>query len=434
MSDLMERDDAAVPSGTESEGQAQVLDALRQQYGISLLPTDLAAIQEMGFELLPQEGLARVSGALQQIPGLLHGQSLQNAYQETYAGAYRLLIPEGCGNAPKMDISRLTEEFGPDAESMIFMSPDGKIKRHGGVQKIDPPDVRAQQAAYLAFSAASVATSQYFLYRIDKKLETIESTTTEIIQFLESDKKNQLKGNYEALLDYYNRLHSIMEDNSLRQATLQQVAAIQRESMQAMSFYQEKVQQEYTLINEQLKRQVKKVLELLNKAKLSLSCYWLSVFVYEFSVTLEILLAQNTAGRSLKQIQQKIAEYEQFYQLYKELVPKYGKESGEAWLKAGFTAGMLSTFVPGIGIAAGAAIGVLQHLSDDIISNSIKKAEVSYTLPDQIQPERLTEIAGGIGELDKLYRGPIELAISGDQIYFRPINEEDAAAEGGQNG
>lgn len=434
MSDLMERDDAAVPSGIEAEGQAQVLDALRQQYGISLLPTDLAAIQEMGFELLPQEGLARVSGALQQIPGLLHGQNLQNAYQETYAGAYRLLIPEGCGNAPKMDISRLTEEFGPDAESMIFMSPDGKIKRHGGVQKIDPPDVRAQQAAYLAFSAASVATSQYFLYRIDKKLETIESTTTEIIQFLESDKKNQLKGNYETLLDYYNRLHFIMEDDSLRRAALQQVAAIQRESMQAMSFYQEKVQQEYTLINEQLKKQVKKVLELLNKAKLSLSCYWLSVFVYEFSVTLEILLAQNTAGRSLKQIQQKIAEYEQFYQLYKELVPKYGKESGEAWLKAGFTAGMLSTFVPGIGIAAGAAIGVLQHLSDDIISNSIKKAEVSYTLPDQIQPERLTEIAGGIGELDKLYHGPIELAISGDQIYFRPINEEDAAAEEGQNG
>lgn len=434
MSDLMERDDAAVPSGIEAEGQAQVLDALRQQYGISLLPTDLAAIQEMGFELLPQEGLARVSGALQQIPGLLHGQSLQNAYQETYAGAYRLLIPEGCGNAPKMDISRLTEEFGPDAESMIFMSPDGKIKRHGGVQKIDPPDVRAQQAAYLAFSAASVATSQYFLYRIDKKLETIESTTTEIIQFLESDKKNQLKGNYETLLDYYNRLHFIMEDDSLRQAALQQVAAIQRESMQAMSFYQEKVQQEYALINEQLKRQVKKVPELLNKAKLSLSCYWLSIFVYEFSVTLEILLAQNTAGRDLKQIQQKIDEYEQFYQLYKELVPRYGKENGEAWLKSGLTAGTLSTFVPGIWMAGGAAIGVLQHLSDDIISNSIKKAEVSYTLPDQIQPERLTEIADSIGELDKLYHGPIELAISGDQIYFRPINEEDAAAEGGQNG
>lgn len=416
MTGLIPKGEEPVPATAAPDESGQLLNTLEQEYNISLLPTDLAAIQELGFELLPQDGLAHMSGALQQLPGLLHGRNLQNTYQETYAEAYRLLIPEGCSNDSKMKITKLAEEFGPDAESMEFIGPDGKVKRHGGVQKIDPPDVRAQQIAYLAFSAASVATSQYFLYRIDKKLEAIESTTTKIIQFLETDKKNQLKGNYNTLLDYYSRLRFIMDDDRLRQATLQQVLAVERESRQIIEFYQDDVQQKLASVSEQLKKQVKKVPDLLNAAKLSLSCYWLSIFVYEFAVTLEIILTQNMAGHDFKEIQQHIAEYERVCQSYKEVTHSYGLKKGGSLSDAGLSLALLNVLTAGFPLAIRAALVA-------------RNTEALYALPEQMQPGELNRIADSIGELDKLYHGPIELAVSGDQIYFRPLHEADPAAE-----
>ncbi len=434
MTGLIPKGEEPVPATAAPDESGQLLNTLEQEYNISLLPTDLAAIQELGFELLPQDGLAHMSGALQQLPGLLHGRNLQNTYQETYAEAYRLLIPEGCSNDSKMKITKLAEEFGPDAESMEFIGPDGKVKRHGGVQKIDPPDVRAQQIAYLAFSAASVATSQYFLYRIDRKLEAIEDTISDIRQFLELDKQTTLQGYYEYLSDRYSRLNSIMADDKLLQATLQQIQAINADTLGSIQFYRQKVQNELTSIKEKIEKQPKRAQELIEQAKASLSAYGFALFVHELTLVLEILLTQPAANSDLKQIRKKlseqISEYEQVCQSYKQIIHSYG------WHKGGFLSD--AGWVLGIWTAAMLEIPekykkpLLDPLSKKIAA--VRDAEALYALPEQMQPGELNRIADSIGELDKLYHGPIELAVSGDQIYFRPLHEADPAAEEEQTG
>ena len=382
MTGLIPKGEEPVPATAAPDESGQLLNTLEQEYNISLLPTDLAAIQELGFELLPQDGLAHMSGALQQLPGLLHGRNLQNTYQETYAEAYRLLIPEGCSNDSKMKITKLAEEFGPDAESMEFIGPDGKVKRHGGVQKIDPPDIRAQQIAYLAFSATSVATSQYFLYRIDKKLEAIEGIVSDILQFLELDKQTKLEGDWLYLSDRYSRMQSVLNDDRLLQATLQQIQAIIANSFGAIQFYQKKIQKELESIKELTEKKVGQASKKINQARTSLFGYWLALFVHEFAVVLELLLTQNAASQDMQRLMERlsrqIAEYEYAYQFYKELVPTYGKKKAEAWLKPTVTvgtlsAGALSAVLPWAGIAGGAATGVLRQFSGDIISNSTKK-------------------------------------------------------------
>lgn len=518
MTGLIPKGEEPVPATAAPDESGQLLNTLEQEYNISLLPTDLAAIQELGFELLPQDGLAHMSGALQQLPGLLHGRNLQNTYQETYAEAYRLLIPEGCSNDSKMKITKLAEEFGPDAESMEFIGPDGKVKRHGGVQKIDPPDVRAQQIAYLAFSAASVATSQYFLYRIDKKLEAIEDTISDIRQFLELDKQTTLQGYYEYLSGRYSRLNSIMADDKLLQATLQQIQAINADTLGSIQFYRQKVQNELTSIKEKMEKQPKQAIE---QAKASLSAYGFALFVHELTLVLEILLTQPAANSDLKQIRKKLSEqiavYKQVCQSYQELVyehtwkgiaalpePKRGldwftvttkawahetkKVSRESGPLAGVAFGAISGIVDAlegpvtvVEAAAGSAMGMLvgkiifevveKHLPESEKKNPDKAKDLSwksypaifasmtdaalkdvsaahlknikdraeaemalYALPEQMQPGELNRIADSIGELDKLYHGPIELAVSGDQIYFRPLHEADPAAEEEQTG
>lgn len=420
MTGLIPKGEEPVPATAAPDESGQLLNTLEQEYNISLLPTDLAAIQELGFELLPQDGLAHMSGALQQLPGLLHGRNLQNTYQETYAEAYRLLIPEGCSNDSKMKITKLAEEFGPDAESMEFIGPDGKVKRHGGVQKIDPPDVRAQQIAYLAFSAASVATSQYFLYRIDRKLEAIEDTISDIRQFLELDKQTKLQGYYEYLSGRYSRLNSIMADDKLLQATLQQIQAINADTLGSIQFYRQKVQNELTLIKEKIEKQPKRAQELIEQAKASLSAYGFALFVHELTLVLEILLTQPAANSDLKQIRKKlseqISEYEQVCQSYKQIIHSYGWHKGGSLSDAGLRLALLNVLTAGIPLA----------IRKFLVA---RDTEALYALPEQMQPGELNRIADSIGELDKLYHGPIELAVSGDQIYFRPLHEADPAAE-----
>lgn len=434
MADLMQKGEEPIPAAAAPDESSQLLDTLEQEYNISLFPTDLAEMQEMGFQLLPQDGLAHISGALQQIPGLLHGRNLQNAYQETYAEAYRLLIPEGCSIDSRMKIPKLEKE---NAESTIFTQ-NGKIKRHGGVQKIDPPDVRAQQLAYLAFSAASVATSQYFLYRIDKKLEVIGGIVSDILQFLELDKQTKLEGDWLYLSDRYARLQSILDDDRLLQATLSQIQTILTDSFGAIQFYQKKVQKELASIKELTEKKVGQASRKIDQARTSLSGCWLALFVHEFAVVLELLLTQNATSQDMQRFAERfsiqISEYAQVYQFYKALIPTYGEKKAEAWLKPTLTAGTLSTLLPGIGLVGGGATEVLRRHSNDIISDSVKKAEASYALSDQIQPGHLTQIAHSIGELDRLYHGPIELAVSGDQLYFRPISQADAATEDEQKG
>lgn len=327
-SDILQKQKDSIPSVREDESR-QALETLEQDYGIILRPMEPAELERGDFQVLPADSLARLSGALQQLPGLVAGQSLKNVYQNTYANAYRLLIPKGSENMSFMKNSRLAGEFGEGAIDLTLVDSGGTIRRKAGVEKIDPPDMRAQQIAYLAFSAASLVTNQYFLQRIDKKLEKIQQATKEILHFLELDKQSQLQGQWDYLSNSYAKLDSIMGDQNLQQATLTQVQAIKTHTMGDIQLYQTYAQSSMDSFEAGLSKffkRKKELSDLISTVQSRISMYWFTIYIYQLAASLEVMLTHNFDSGYLRNTRADMEKhtnaYEKLYQRYLNLYIK----------------------------------------------------------------------------------------------------------------
>lgn len=404
-SDMLQQQKDSVPAVREDESR-QALEALEQDYGIMLRPMEAAELERGNFQVLPADSLARLSGALQQVPGLIAGQSLQNAYQSTYANAYRLLIPAGSDNLSFMKNSRLAGEFGEGAIDLTLVDSGGTIRRKAGAEKIDPPDIRAQQIAYLAFSAASLVTNQYFLQRIDKKLKKIQQTTTEILQFLELDKLSALEGHQEFLEETFQSLPAIQNNPSRLETTRNHLIDVREYARRTIGFYN--VQTKEALSQITLKA------EQVTRIKTCFSSYWLALYVYELAVILEILLHQITDSRELQRaqadLQAKIEEYTSLFSSVDDCFETYVRRKHP--VLCFLDDSILPDSIP--------PVATSMVLLPTIITQSKKAGDADlYDMPKSLEPAQLQTISESIDALDKMYRSPTELAISGEKVYLK---------------
>ncbi len=397
-----------------AEEERRAIDLLEQDYGIALAPIDPKELAGPGFQLLPADTFAHISGALQPLPGLISGKMLQSAYQDAYQGACRLLIPAGSENLTFMKNGRLIQEFGEGAIDPTLVDAGGTIRRKAGVKKIDPPDIRAQQIAYLAFSAASIVTNQYFLQRIDKKLEAIQQTATEILHFLELDKQTQLQGCLKYLSDTYAALNSILENSDLRQAALNQVQEIKRQTLGNIDFYQREAQSGFDSFSKSSSKLFKNKKEInghMSTIQTRISSYWLAIYVYQLAEALEIQLTQNLDHDYLLRIQKDVqglaGEYKTLYQRYLELYVDGSDHSdyAEKYL-AGLSSNELANLSAEIDLAKNDAEAHMQLLE-------------KYQPLKNVRPLQLEAIPQSIQTLDEMHSGPVELAISGEKVYLK---------------
>lgn len=421
-SDILQKQKDSIPSVREDESR-QALETLEQDYGIILRPMEPAELERGDFQVLPADSLARLSGALQQLPGLVAGQSLKNVYQNTYANAYRLLIPKGSENMSFMKNSRLAGEFGEGAIDLTLVDSGGTIRRKAGVEKIDPPDMRAQQIAYLAFSAASLVTNQYFLQRIDKKLEKIQQATKEILHFLELDKQSQLQGQWDYLSNSYAKLDSIMGDQNLQQATLTQVQAIKTHTMGDIQLYQTYAQSSMDSFEAGLSKffkRKKELSDLISTVQSRISMYWFTIYIYQLAASLEVMLTHNFDSGYLRNTR---ADMEKHTNAYEKLYQRY-----------------LNLYIKGT--SSGDYGKYIEALDEDIQAEWRIASEKCKTYEDiehliktfqplrQIQPAQLKEIPQNIDTLDQFYNGSIELAVSGEKVYLKLPEHQESLNDG----
>lgn len=447
-SDMLQQQKNSVPAVREDESR-QALETLERDYGIMMRPIDPAELERGDFQALPADSLARLSGVLQQVPGLIAGQSLQNAYQNTYANAYRLLIPNGSENLSFMKNSQLAGEFGDGAIDPTLVDSGGTIRRKAGVEKIASPDVRAQQIAYLAFSAASLVTNQYFLQRIDKKLESIQQTTKEILQFLELDKRTKLQARGETLERIHKNLFFILQKCDERAAELINIKRIRQESRSDVLFYQERAQAISATVTEKMKKT--ELREKLESMMSNLFNCWTALCMESLSVLLELVLLNDRSHDRLESERQ-------------ELIRKYDSHMTcchqcEEAVKRSSVNGNLPVLIPGALVAGGALGAVLSSLlltlpaaliagsvvgladaagsikAEEQIKNSLARNMGGKNLEDIIRgwdPKLIMGITDSIALLDRVVNNPIELAISGEQAYIRlPDSQKDESLTGG---
>jgi len=90
-----------------------------------------------------------------------------------------------------------------------------------------------------AFMVLSVATSQYYLHNIDSKLNDIKSISQTILDYLEVDKKSELKSEIEFVNRAVNNYNHIVSNETQRISTITSLQSTEKISFKDCEFYAE---------------------------------------------------------------------------------------------------------------------------------------------------------------------------------------------------
>lgn len=178
------------------------------------------------------------------------------------------------------------------------------------------------------------------LANFDKKLNTIQETQEEILNYLVQKEKSSLKGDLNFLIDVYNNYKYNWNNEKYKTANHIKALDIRQNTARMIDFYRE-----------QIKKQIGKRISLhsnqdVNKQLLKIHDdfqeYQLSMYLYGFSYFLEILLQENFDPDYLKAISKKLDDlsfqYRELYSLAYERIEKYTKSS----LQSKFIGGLSS--------------------------------------------------------------------------------------------
>ncbi len=290
-------------------------DILRKYYGLEITssasPVDLDENAYRQVELSPED-LGRFDALFQLLPGFTTVNSVNETTKVAFEGTYRLTFPEGTNSAAKL----MQKKNGAFAGTLVD---NGKIVGTADLQKATAPATVAQQAALSAFSVASVATGQYFMAEINQKLEKLETTVQDIMQFLEIDWRSKLMAQQQILNETQKNIRLLIANPVQQQASLTTVQSIRRDALAAINSCHTHIEIAITHMEtaNQKKSVDKKAAErALGEAMIYIPQYWYALYQYSFAYLLEVLLSQNDSHEYLFSVQHdldsKCDAYEQY--------------------------------------------------------------------------------------------------------------------------
>ena len=178
------------------------------------------------------------------------------------------------------------------------------------------------------------------LANIDRKLDAIQETQQEMLDFIVQKEKSELKGDLSFLIDVYNNYKYNWNNEKYKIANHIKALDIRQSAEQKIDFYRE-----------QIKKQLSKKIFLhndrdSNKQLLNIQDefkdYQLSMYIYGFSYFLEILLQENFNKDYLKAISQKLDDLSfQYRELYS-LAYEQSEKHTESSLQTKFISGLSS--------------------------------------------------------------------------------------------
>ncbi len=265
------------------------------------------------------------------------------------------------------------------------------------------------------------------LMSIEKKLERIQETQKQIIEFLEQKEKAKLRGNLIFLTDVLNSYKHNWMNEKYKSSNHIKVLDIRQDAEQSILFYQER-------IGKQTKKQSfffgdKNVTEKLKKIQSEFKEYQLALYLYSFASFLEVMLLENFESAYLDSVVNKIDDYAyQYRELYNEC---YDQLEGNA--KTSFQSHLLSGLAT-INKAAGEAIAKIPIVSNSQIDETLieagsrlenfgsrRTAETMEQLLDS-EDSSVRPFIDNINIINVLYNQPMDLLFDKENVYFRLPN------------
>lgn len=396
---------------------------IENQYGMSIIPLDVASdLETIGYQKLSNDLFPRYSSILQQIPGLL----AVNASTAAYNGAFIVSIPNGLG-----DCAKLLQKKNGFLSGTIVSSNTGKIIGQADLTPIDMITAAVPNIALAAFSIASIATGQYFMARMDKRLSGIEGTVNGVQQFLEVGKKSELRARQQFLIEIHRNMESIIACDILRQATLTNVQQLRQKALSDIFFYH--VQMENVQGKLSVRDSRKESSDTLDRIVANLPEYWSAVHLYGLSALAELLLSQNSENSYLENVQQELnrqySDYKNYYNLCTKKMIEYISTARGFQINAfpytaasilGASLSLLAS--PAAAVITGSKI-ILKSKSIFEKEDKISRAKSQAEFLDKVSIYKdiflMEEISDNISLLDEMYHGSVALAYKNNDIYIK---------------
>lgn len=155
--------------------------------------------------------------------------------------------------------------------------------------------------------------------QINQKLESLEKTTQDIMQFLEVGRRSELNAQQQFLYETQKNIRYLIGNPVQQQATLTTIQSIRRDALASINFYKTQIEiAKARLVKANEEKSIDKKLteSSLGEVILYIPTYWQALYQYSLAYLLEVLLAQNDDHEYLVAVQEdlekKCKEYEDY--------------------------------------------------------------------------------------------------------------------------
>lgn len=281
-------------------------------------------------------------------------------------------------------------------------------------------------------SVAAIATQQYYLESIDKKLTTISQTVESIKNFLEIDKKSKIESYIHYIKNIHKTIAAIEEDKILKQTVLVELQRIQTEIYSNILFYKGQINENSNLeTNEKANKIKKQIKEVANYIEL----YKCSITLYIYCRTIEIMINktsnENYINNMIEDFEDILKDhnedFEKWRQMYNEYLNKASAYKENFLLKLiedlGHEIKFLGFHPRNIAVVAGAKIAgsIAGKFNNKLQINKDKqKQEIQIIVSDSLEKDKnifdnmLVEISNYI----KIRTCPFQISYDDGQTYI----------------
>ena len=265
------------------------------------------------------------------------------------------------------------------------------------------------------------------LANIDRKLDVIQESQLNILNFLEQKEKSEMRGDLNFLSDILNNYKFNWENEKYKNSNHIKVLDIKQAAERKIDFFHEQITTysgKTSLFNmdQDINKQIDKVLS-------EFKDYQLALYIFSFSSFVEIILLENYQASYLDSVASKINNYTQIYsELYNkcyEQIEKRSKSSIQSFIlkglsKANTTAGKAIANVPII--SKSQFDENLIKTGDKLKNFNDKRTEQVMQQLIGINKECTNPFVDNIQTINFLYNKPVELLFDEEAIYIGSIN------------
>lgn len=177
------------------------------------------------------------------------------------------------------------------------------------------------------------------LANIDKKLDVIQETQQEMLDFIVQKEKSALKGDLDFLIDIYNNYKHNWNSDRYKTANHIKALDIRQNAGHMIDFYREQIKKHiskkaFLHSDQDVKKQLAKVQDEFKE-------YQLALYLYAFGYFLEVLLQENFDAAYLEAVSRKIDDmsfqYRELYSMSYERIEEYTKSSLQSKVVGGLS-------------------------------------------------------------------------------------------------